>query len=190
MSNQICRHRSGQFVNSSCPLPRTLKSAAKGRAVHREYGGSWSDRCLSVTTVTSSIGLRHTFLLTGHYDGKNLNDLVAFLDSLQARAPLQELVAELAELRVGCDELREHVRFSDKQYARNLVCKGPWYHLLVLCWKNGQRSPIHDHAGLGLRGPRASRHVTETTFDFAQRPRQGDRFPRSGRRRSLRHAGR
>ena len=98
---------------------------------------------------------------------KNLNDLVAFLDGLQERAPLKRLVAELAELRVECDELREHVRFSDQQYARNLVCQGPWYHLLVLCWKNGQRSPIHDHAG-STCGVRVLRGVmTETTFALA-----------------------
>jgi cysteine dioxygenase len=95
---------------------------------------------------------------------KTLTDLVAYLDSLQERAPLQQLVAELTELRIDCDELQEHARFSDQQYARNLVCKGPWYHLLVLCWKNGQRSPIHDHAG-STCGVRVLRGVmTETTF--------------------------
>jgi cysteine dioxygenase len=97
---------------------------------------------------------------------KTLNDLVAFLDSLEERASLPQLVAELAELRVDCDELGEHVRFSDQQYARNLVRKGPWYHLLVLCWKNGQRSPIHDHAG-STCGVRVLRGVmTETAFAF------------------------
>ena len=45
--------------------------------------------------------------------------------------------------------------------------EGPWYHLLVLCWKNGQRSPIHDHAG-STCGVRVLRGVlTETTFAFA-----------------------
>src|SRR6186997_3370169 len=78
---------------------------------------------------------------------KTLAELIVFLDSLQERAPLPQLVAELQELEIGCDDLAEHVRFSDQQYARNLVCKGAWYHLLVLCWQNGQRSPIHDHAG-------------------------------------------
>ena len=97
---------------------------------------------------------------------KTLNELIASLDGLKARAPLQELVAELNELQVDGDELREHVHFSDQQYARNLVCKGPWYHLLVLCWKNGQRSPIHDHAG-STCGVRVLRGVmTETTFAF------------------------
>jgi cysteine dioxygenase len=95
-----------------------------------------------------------------------LNELVAFLDNLQERAPLPQLVAELQALRVDCDELREHVRFSDQQYARNLVCKGPWYQLLVLCWKNGQRSPIHDHAG-STCGVRVLHGVmTETAFAF------------------------
>jgi cysteine dioxygenase len=98
---------------------------------------------------------------------KSLNDLIAFLDSLQRRAPLPQLVAELSELRVDCDELGEHVRFSDQQYARNLVREGPWYQLLVLCWKNGQRSPIHDHAG-STCGVRVLRGVlTETAFAFA-----------------------
>jgi len=98
---------------------------------------------------------------------KTLNDLIAFLDSLQERAPLDRLVAELEELQVDCEMLREHVRFSAQQYARNLVRKGHWYHLLVLCWKNGQRSPIHDHSG-STCGVRVLRGVmTETTFGFA-----------------------
>jgi cysteine dioxygenase len=98
---------------------------------------------------------------------KTLDDLIAFLDGLDDRAPLPQLVAELTDLSVHCDELAEHIRFSDQQYARNLVCQGPWYHLLVLCWKNGQRSPIHDHTG-STCGVRVLRGVmTETTFDFA-----------------------
>jgi cysteine dioxygenase len=98
---------------------------------------------------------------------ETLNDLIAFLDKLDQRAPLPLLLAELQELRIDCGQLSDHLRFSDQQYARNLVCKGPWYHLLVLCWKNGQRSPIHDHAG-STCGVRVLRGVmTETTFDFA-----------------------
>src|SRR5215203_5640361 len=99
--------------------------------------------------------------------GRTLKDLITFLDSRQERAPLPQLVSELADLRVEFDELGEHVRFSDQQYARNLVRQGPWYQLLVLCWKNGQRSPIHDHAG-STCGVRVLRGVmTETTFAFA-----------------------
>jgi cysteine dioxygenase len=98
---------------------------------------------------------------------KTLQDLFDYLDALEDRAPLANLAAELAELDVHCDELRKYMVFSEKSYARNLVRKGPWYSMLVLCWKNGQRSPIHDHAGssCGLRVLRGV--MTETTFVFA-----------------------
>ena len=76
-----------------------------------------------------------------------LPDLIAYLDGLSERAPLDELLDLLACVEVDPADLADHVRFSAQGYTRNLVRAGPWYHLLVLCWKNGQRSPIHDHAG-------------------------------------------
>ncbi len=39
------------------------------------------------------------------------------------------------------------MRFCDDHYARNLVCRTTQFELLVLCWKPGQASTIHDHAG-------------------------------------------
>src|SRR5882757_8501547 len=97
----------------------------------------------------------------------NLVELFDYLDRLEERAPLADLVGELSELTIDADDLSQHVCFSEKAYARNLVRKGSWYHLLVLCWKNGQRSPIHDHAGssCGVRVLRGT--MTETTFGFA-----------------------
>jgi cysteine dioxygenase len=98
---------------------------------------------------------------------RTLDDLFAYLDGLSEGAALPELVAELGGLRIGLDDVREHVQFSERGYARNLVRKGEHYHLLVLCWKNGQRSPIHDHAGSSC-GVRVLRGVmTETRFEFA-----------------------
>src|SRR5262249_37346554 len=38
------------------------------------------------------------------------------------------------------------VSYSPRSYQRNLVRAGEWYHVWVMCWRNGQRSPIHDHA--------------------------------------------
>jgi cysteine dioxygenase len=76
-------------------------------------------------------------------------------------------MGELKALDITCDEVRDYLLFSEKSYARNLIRKGPWYYLLALCWKNGQRSPIHDHAGSSC-GVRVLRGVmTETTFAFA-----------------------
>ena len=36
---------------------------------------------------------------------------------------------------------------SDKESARNLVHRCGDYELLLLCWEEGQESPIHNHAG-------------------------------------------
>ena len=98
---------------------------------------------------------------------KTLGALLQYLDRLQGQAPLAELTAELAELTVTRRDVADYVRFSDRHYTRNLVKGGEWYQALVLCWKNGQRSPIHDHAGSNC-GVRVLRGVlTETLFEFA-----------------------
>lgn len=97
---------------------------------------------------------------------KTLDELIEYLDNLEGRAPLAELMSELRDLQVGT-ELDEYMRFSERGYTRNLVRGGEHYNLLVLCWRNGQRSPIHDHAGSSC-GVRVLRGVaTETTFAFA-----------------------
>ena len=69
-----------------------------------------------------------------------LNDLIAYLDHLTARAPLAELVAQVRQLRIDCAEVANHLRFSERQYTRNLLRAGPWHNIVVLCWQNGQRS--------------------------------------------------
>jgi cysteine dioxygenase len=95
-----------------------------------------------------------------------LSDLIVFLDGLSGRVPLDELLEHLEQLDIDPGELAEYVRFSEQGYTRNLVRSGPWYELLVLCWTNGQCSPIHDHAGSSC-GVRVLRGVlTETSFAF------------------------
>jgi cysteine dioxygenase len=97
---------------------------------------------------------------------KTIDDLVRYLERLTRRVELSTLVAELNELEVGA-ELDPFVRYSSKTYARNLVRAGEWYALWVMCWRNGQRSPIHDHKGssCGVRVLQGT--VTETHFEFA-----------------------
>jgi cysteine dioxygenase len=98
---------------------------------------------------------------------RTLATLFQYLGGLKERAPVEELTAQLAALDIDCDDLADFIRFSDQSYTRNLVRAGLWYHVLVLCWKNGQRSPIHDHTGssCGLRVLRGT--LTESLFKFA-----------------------
>ncbi|MEZ0227100.1 MAG: cysteine dioxygenase family protein [Planctomycetota bacterium] len=48
-------------------------------------------------------------------------------------------------LKVTDDWINDHVSFKDDTYARNLVVLTPRFEMLVLCWKPGQNSRIHDH---------------------------------------------
>ena len=98
---------------------------------------------------------------------KALTELFDYLDHLEVRAPLDELTSQLSQVEMSCADVAQHIRFSARGYTRNLVRAGPWYNVLALCWKNGQRSPIHDHKGSScavrvLRGT-----ATETIFEFA-----------------------
>jgi cysteine dioxygenase len=96
-----------------------------------------------------------------------LETLFQYLDDLQDRAPVRRLEDALIRAEIGCDDVAEQIRFWDRSYTRNLLRAGPWYHALVLCWKNGQRSPIHDHVGSSC-AVRVLRGVaTETKFEFA-----------------------
>lgn len=75
-----------------------------------------------------------------------LQPLAKYLNGLESRAS----VAKLRELLTGSDVTYEDVapfaEFSEMGYTRKLICEGPWYHMLVLSWRSGQRSPIHNHA--------------------------------------------
>jgi cysteine dioxygenase len=95
-----------------------------------------------------------------------LEPLFEYLNGLQERPPLAELAAQVAALPIHCEDVADYIRFSELRYQRNLIRAGPWYNVLVLCWLNGQRSPIHDHTGsvCALRVLRGT--LTETLFEF------------------------
>ncbi len=75
-----------------------------------------------------------------------LQPLVSYLGALQQRASLDRLRALLAASDVTLDDVRPFARFDATHYQRNLVAIGPWFEVLVICWRSGQRSPIHNHA--------------------------------------------
>jgi cysteine dioxygenase len=95
---------------------------------------------------------------------RTLAKLVDYLERLTGQAPVDELRGELAELFIDWAEIASFVRFADKTYRRNLVRAGPAYNLWVLCWRNGQRSPIHDHRGSSCAVRVLQGTLTETLF--------------------------
>lgn len=76
-----------------------------------------------------------------------LAGFLADLDQYVDRIPLDELTERLAALDIREEDVRPFACFGAHTYQRNLMHAGRAYTALVLCWRSGQRSPIHDHFG-------------------------------------------
>jgi cysteine dioxygenase len=75
-------------------------------------------------------------------------NLAAAIDELKRCArdmKLPDLRRFILDFKPEPSEIEPYIQFSDTRYARNLVYKTSDFECLVLCWKPGQRSPIHDH---------------------------------------------
>jgi cysteine dioxygenase len=66
------------------------------------------------------------------------------------------------------------LQFEPSSYTRNLVARNEWFELLVLCWSNGQESPVHDHAGQDCFMGILQGRMEETHFAF---PKPGQSGP-------------
>lgn len=76
----------------------------------------------------------------------SLQPLIEYLDGLSERASVEKLHELLSATEVSLGDLKPWLRFGTDNYRRNLIAGGQWFHLLAICWRSGQRSPIHDHA--------------------------------------------
>jgi cysteine dioxygenase len=92
---------------------------------------------------------------------------LAELDRYSGRIPLPVLGEWLARTPVSLADVWPFLRFAPQHYVRNLIHSGPAYQALALCWRSGQRSPIHDHTGSSC-GVRVIQGIaTETIFERA-----------------------
>src|SRR5438309_475266 len=76
-----------------------------------------------------------------------LSALTTKLASLESVPTLEQLEAWLGGAEVTGEELRPYRTFKPGTYARHRVFRNDFAELLVLCWRPGQRTPIHDHNG-------------------------------------------
>jgi cysteine dioxygenase len=77
----------------------------------------------------------------------SLASLVETLEGLKARPELSQVDEWMRRVEVSREELRPYVGFKEGTYARHRVFAREYAEVLVLCWRSGQRTPIHDHAG-------------------------------------------
>ncbi len=78
--------------------------------------------------------------------------------------PLSVLLEWMSKMPLTADLLANYLIFNPQRYVRNRLHDGLAFQALVLCWRNGQRSPIHNHRG-SVCGVKVLRGVaTETLF--------------------------
>ena len=107
-------------------------------------------------------------------DRISLDDFVYEMQHVPVRdlklPALQDLFSKL-DLREML--VNECVHFCKDSYARNLVCRTPRFDMLVLCWKPGHVTTIHDHAG-SLNVTRVFQgQLTSRIFEAYERPKPG-----------------
>jgi len=108
-----------------------------------------------------------------------LEQFLTGLDSYRSKIPLDVLMEGLGRLQIDWKQLERFAQFSPERYRRNLLRNGPAYHALLLCWRNGQRSPIHDHRGSACAVRVLRGEATETVFEMTD---EGHVFPVRTRR--------
>src|SRR5437763_5084909 len=76
-----------------------------------------------------------------------LRTLTDTFAALSQRPTLAQMSAWLQNLQVEATDLRPYISFKPSTYARHRVFRNEHIELLVLCWRTGPRTPIHDHNG-------------------------------------------
>ncbi len=95
---------------------------------------------------------------------KDLVRLIRRVDSWTGPADRETIVELLRESQVNPQDLIEACKFDNVRYARNVLAKSQWYELVVICWRTGQSSPIHDHVGTVCGVRVVDGIATETTY--------------------------
>jgi cysteine dioxygenase len=94
-------------------------------------------------------------------------ELIARLTS-QATAPtLEQLHSWLSEVEISQLDLQPYLGFKEGNYWRHRVCKTDAVEMLIICWRPGQKTPIHDHNGSHGVVKVQQGVMWETIFTFA-----------------------
>lgn len=90
--------------------------------------------------------------------------ILRYLDGLRQRAPLPELHELLKNSPLTMQDVEEHIRFDDHDCCRSVISQDTWHILFLVCWRPGQGSSIHDHAGSSCAFKIMAGVCTETVF--------------------------
>jgi cysteine dioxygenase len=99
-------------------------------------------------------------------DPFSLQSLVTLLESLDRAPELAQIYKWLEKAEISNSDLQPYLGFKEGNYWRHRVCRNEFVEMLVLCWRPGQRTPIHDHNGSHGGVKVCQGLLWETTFSY------------------------
>lgn len=96
----------------------------------------------------------------------SLQSLVEKLEALTAVPSLEDAHRLIQQTDISAQEIAPYLGFKTGNYSRHRVMRNEFVEMLVLCWKPGQRTPIHDHNGSHGAVLIHKGIMWETTFEY------------------------
>jgi cysteine dioxygenase len=78
---------------------------------------------------------------------QDLRDLLSLWERGRSRLSRQAIRRGIGGLGLRREDVADWVAFNEAGYQRVVLHRGPDFEALLLCWRSGHRSPIHDHEG-------------------------------------------
>ncbi|HJU93887.1 MAG TPA: cysteine dioxygenase family protein, partial [Pyrinomonadaceae bacterium] len=75
------------------------------------------------------------------------SELIERLNSQTAPPSLEQINSWLSSVEIADVDLEPYIGFKEGNYWRHRVCRNEAVEMLVICWRPGQKTPIHDHNG-------------------------------------------
>ena len=77
----------------------------------------------------------------------SFSELTERLNSQTSPPTLEQLNLWVSSVEIREADLEPYIGFKEGNYWRHRVCRNDAVEMLVICWRPGQQTPIHDHNG-------------------------------------------
>jgi cysteine dioxygenase len=75
------------------------------------------------------------------------SELIETLNNQTTPPALAEINSWLEKVEISQLDLQPYLGFKEGNYWRHRVCRNSAVEMLIICWRPGQKTPIHDHNG-------------------------------------------
>lgn len=98
--------------------------------------------------MSTSIDTERTFPTAQHDSGSlTFPELVEQLNAQTSPPSLEQINSWLANVEITPIDVTPYLGFKEGNYWRHRVFRNEAVEMLIICWRPGQKTPIHDHNG-------------------------------------------